>query len=135
MGVNYQARDEALRIINEATEEVLTVDPYYYIAPYLHDGEITKDCPFFKDNDISLPAKNLDSEDLKTISYLAKFYRNRLAYDPANINRYMWATGHVPYDKKTYDILCFQTNPYTMIPLTMSLEIHEKIAIRMEITL
>lgn len=132
---NYDVRNELRKILSETTEETLAVDPYYYIAPYLHKGHIDKNCPFFKDNDITLPSKHMDSEDLKTISYLSKFYRSRLAYDPKNIDRYMWATGHIPYTKSSYDILCFETLPYLIMPLNMELTIRENINLRMEITL
>lgn len=132
---NYEVRNELRKILSEAVEETLSVDPYYYIAPYLHKGVIDKNCPFFKDNNITLPSKYIDSEDLKTISYLAKFYRNRLAYDPRNIDRYMWATGHIPYTKSSYDILCFETLPYLMLPLDMKLSVHENMHLRVEITL
>jgi len=132
---NYKVRNELRKILSETVEQTLSTDPYYYIAPYLYKGEIDKDCPFFKDNNITLPSKLLASEDLKTIAYLAKFYRNRLAYDPRNIDRYMWATGHIPYSKSSYDILCFETSPYLNIPIDMALSVHENIHIYAEVTL
>ena len=48
------------------------------------------------------------SEDLKTISHLAPFQRNRVAYNPKNIDYYLRTLGNIPYNESAIDILCFE---------------------------
>ena len=122
--LNRDERNAVREALDLAVTHFLNEDPYYYVAPFLSEKEITKNCPFFENNGISLPPKVLTSEDLKTISYLAPFYRNRLAYDPKNIDRYLWATGHLDYSVSSFDLLCFEADPTWILTPNVTLGIN-----------
>ena len=135
--------DEVLDALSEAIENTINnfinTDIYYYIAPHLSKSTITKECPFFQDNRLTLstelvdPLENIDiypstqeypsdtlypsntvifrdytSEELKTIAYLGLFQRNRVAYNPKNIDFYLRTLGYLAYDKSLMNILCFE---------------------------
>lgn len=106
--------NETLNAVSEALKKTidhfLSADPFYYFAPYFFDGGIDKQCPFFRDNRVTLPLAQLSSSDLKTISYLAPFYRNRVAYNPKNIDYYLRATGWMKYDDTAMDIIVYREN-------------------------
>jgi len=104
---NDDIYDALTEVINSTVEHFLGGDPYYPIAPYLCSGEIDSTCPFFDDNRITLSEKGLSSDELKTISHLSTFYRNRVAYNPVNIDRYLQVLGHITYSQSSMDILCF----------------------------
>lgn len=133
--------NEILDALSEAIENTIAkyidTDVYYHIAPHLSSKEITKDCPFFEDNRITLSEEIFDienntttypsedlypsedeypidvifrdytSEELKTISYLGLFQRNRVAYNPKNIDFYLRTLGYLGYSESMMNILCF----------------------------
>ena len=73
--------NELLKIIYDIVDiDYLETNPYYNFCPSLYDGEIDSSCPFFARNNIDLDIDNLSSEDLKTISYLAVFNKERFEY-------------------------------------------------------
>lgn len=79
---------EILKIIYDIVDiDYLETNPYYNFCPSLYDGEIDDSCPFFENN-IDLNIKGLSSEDLKTISYLAIFNKERFAYSNQFIENY-----------------------------------------------
>ena len=103
---NKDVLDALSEAIQETINHFLITDPHYNIAPYFYDGEIGTDCTFFADNRITLAEFN-SSDDLKTISYLAPFYRNRIAYNPKNMDFYLRCIGHLSYSESAMDIVCY----------------------------
>ncbi|MGW8169629.1 MAG: hypothetical protein ACWGHH_06460 [Sulfurovaceae bacterium] len=106
--------NEILEAVSEHLKATLdyfkNIDVYYYIAPYLFRGDIDAACPYFQDNRITLNQSiQYTSDELKSISYLAKMYRNKIAYSPKNIDYYLQAIGYVKFNESAIDILCFET--------------------------
>jgi len=100
-----------LDAISEAIEETIKhfidIDVYYHIAPYLSTEIVDASCPFFADNRITIDENSTNSDDLKTISYLAPFQRSRVAYNPKNIDYYLRTLGHIKHSETASNILCF----------------------------
>jgi len=117
MTKNSELYDAVAEAIDQTILHFMVQDPYYYIAPFFSAQEISKKCPFFVDNRITLPEFDISSDDLKTMSYLAPFYRNRIAYNPKNIDNYLKALGHLKHDESGMDIICYESidceNPLT----------------------
>lgn len=105
---NDDVRTALSSILQETLEHFAKIDMFYYIAPYLHDGDINKEHPYFKNQRITLADINYTSDELKTIAYLAPQYRSRIAYNPANINKYLHCIGHLPQIQRGMDILCYE---------------------------
>lgn len=108
MNKNSDIYDAISEAIDATVAHFVKEDPYYYIAPYLSQMEIGKDCPFFADNRITLIDTDIASEDLKTMSYLATFYRDKIAYSPKNIDYYLRALGHLSHNESGMDIVCYE---------------------------
>ncbi len=113
--------NDVLDALSEAIEKTILnfidTDVYYFIAPYLSRKEISLDCPFFKDNRVSIQSEvgfpdtltdKQISDNLKTISWLSLFQRNRVAYNPKNIDYYLRTLGYIKYNESAMDILCFE---------------------------
>lgn len=109
MTKNNSIYDAVSKSIEDTIEHFIDDDPYYYIAPYLSKKEIDKRCPFFTDNRITLPDIDLCSDDLRTMSHLATFHRNRIAYNPKSLDHYLRLLKHIDYDQNGFDILCYET--------------------------
>ncbi|MFT7880442.1 MAG: hypothetical protein ABXS91_08620 [Sulfurimonas sp.] len=108
MTKNNSIYDAVSKAIEATINHFIGNDPYFYIAPYFYTGEIDKSCPFFGDNRITFPNYDIPSDDLKTMSHLAPFYRNRIAHNPKNINYYLRALSYIGYGESGFDILCYE---------------------------
>ena len=113
------------KIIDELIKQFLDVkelNPFWNVAPYFFET-ITfspscddyqngssmlniKDSPYFPDNNITIDEVE-DNEDLRTIAHLGKFFKNRVAYDPKNMDRYLWSLGILPYSETAFDVVCY----------------------------
>jgi len=104
---NNDILDALSEVIEATINHFLDYDPHYHIAPYLSSREILRDTTFFQDNRITL-SDYTASEDLKTMSYLAPFYRNRVAYNPKNIDFYLRSLGHLKYSEVGMKLICYE---------------------------
>jgi hypothetical protein len=106
-----QKLDETNSLINETIDKYIDDDAYYDTFPILSKQEIKSDNPYFKKHDITV-AKGLTSEEYKTISYLAPFYKEKVKYSVNNIERYLKFLGH-KVDKQVCTIMCLHKDaPY-----------------------
>jgi len=86
-------------------KEFVDVDIFRKIMPILSKGDITIDEDFLKINKISPNRnKNFSSEELKTISYLAPFWKEKIQYNVNDINRYLWFLGY-DFDNNPVDLV------------------------------
>jgi len=123
--------------IDKIIEEVISfflfnldLNVYYNVAPYLCEDVIfdptcqdykikstMKDIsksPYFPNNHITTDeVTNL--EDLRTVAHLSRFFKNRVAYNPKNIDRYLWSIGKMPYSETAFDIVCYNVCDCTNI--------------------
>ena len=121
----HQLYNEIDTIIDNIINEILTtpqLNPYYNFLPFFHEELIfdsecetyqnrsemldIKNSPYFHDNHITIDGIE-DNEDLRTIAHLSKFHKDRVAYDPKNLDRYLWSIGKLDYDKTSFDIVCY----------------------------
>ena len=118
----YNAIDTIIDEIIHEFLDIADLNPYFNIAPYFYEN-ITfnptcedyqngstmldiKDSPYFPNQNITIDGIE-DNEDLRTIAHLAKFHKDRIAYNPKNIDRYLWSIGQLPYSETAYDIVCY----------------------------
>ena len=93
------------------------LDPFYLFSPWIwglktdcitdDSTYIIRDSPYF--NEFKAIQSNLDNytdEDLRTMSYLARNYRDKVAYDPKNLDRYFQSIGLLPYGDRCFDMVC-----------------------------
>jgi len=79
--------------IDQTIEYFLNDDVYIDIYPALSGSLTQKDSPYFTATNITV-AQDLTPEEYKTISYMAKFYKEKVKYNPKEIERYMARIGH-----------------------------------------
>jgi len=117
------------------------LNPFYHIAPYLcGTSEVEKGCDsyltvcdledssFWRNEDITLPTKSasldkcemskkgkLSNEKMKTISYLATFYKNRIPFNPENIDYYLQCLGYLKIGESAFDIICIKNGNFSNI--------------------
>ena len=106
--------DNINTIINNTINNFIDIDYLYKVFPILSKKELTKDSIFFKDNKISLNTNlDLSQKELKTISYLSLFYKQKIKYNPKEIIRYLKFLGYdaniddvniMVFDKSNYSI-------------------------------
>ena len=67
---------------------------------------------YFADNNITVNSQPLNSDELKTISYLAPFLKEKMKYHIIEILRYLQITGNLLNieDKRVVDIQCVKIN-------------------------
>ena len=103
--------DETNKVINQTIDNFINDDSYFDTYPILSKSEIKRDNPYFLKHDIT-PVDGLTSEEYKTISYLAPFYKEKVKYSVNNIQRYLEFLGWKP-DRQVYTIMCLHKDaPY-----------------------
>ena len=118
--------DEIVRISELVIDKFKNEDIEFDIMPYLFKGSLSTKSAFFDDNNITL-SNYTSSEDLKTISHLAMFYKERVAYDPFNIVRYLRCIGHIGYDENPIEIGIYEKNHCGDIAYTIPLDSYRKL--------
>ena len=99
--------DRTNKHINETIDYGIQYDYLDYVFPILSKMELKKDSEFFKTNSITInPDLDLSSRELKTISYLAPFYKEKIKYNPKDIIRYLYFLGYLDVTTDDYTILC-----------------------------
>jgi len=97
--------DKVNEFINNAIDEYITDDIYFSLVPILSkSNEIDENNEFFKTYNIT-PISGLNSEEYKTISYLALFYKEKIKYNVKDIEKYLKICGY-QVDDDFMTILC-----------------------------
>ena len=118
--------DEIVRISELVIDKFKNEDIEFDIMPYLFKGSLSTKSAFFDDNNITL-SNYTSSEDLKTISHLAMFYKERVAHDPFNIVRYLRCIGHIGYDENPMEIGIYEKNHCGDIGYAIPLDSYKKL--------
>ena len=88
-------------------------DPYQDVIPSLSREDVKGITTYFRDNRITLKEDlELSEGELKTISYLAEFYRKRVAYNPMAINMYLATLGYCGWNDKPVKVVCYKKGMY-----------------------
>ena len=114
--------------INQTIDDKLEQDIFYEIAPFLSaKKEIGKDSGFFEQNRITINDA-LTPRERKTASYLAPFFKTKVAHNPKEIYRYLRFLGHdikysdievMAIDKnKTYNVATYSDDCITFTEYT-----------------
>ena len=89
--------DETNKLINETIDNFIDYDYLYYVFPILSKVELSSNADYFTANKISINMSlELNSDELKTISYLASFFKEKIRYNPKEIIRYLKILGYSP---------------------------------------
>jgi len=92
-------------IINSVIDNFFPKHPVYHIFPYFYNGSISTDSDFFHDNETPLSTTiTYSSDELKTISHLSLFHKNRIAYDPKSVDKMLQSTGLIPWTDTVFDM-------------------------------
>jgi hypothetical protein len=106
-GENNSHIKELNTIIDKTISNFFPKTPHYHIFPYLWDDELQTDSDFFYDNQtplITTPGHVYESDDLKTISHLSLFHKNRIAYDPKSVNTMLRSTGLIQWHESVFSM-------------------------------
>ncbi len=87
--------NNAIDAINGALKEYTTKDYYLDVMPILSKEELKPDSNYFTMGRIT-PNPVLTCDELKTASYLAPFYKNKMKYSPIEMYRYFFFMGYTP---------------------------------------
>jgi hypothetical protein len=101
--------DSFLKIVDDVIDENLEEDYIHYIFPIISNIELNREADYFIANNITLSDKQLNSDELKTISYLAPFYKEKVKYDVKQIIKYLGLLGHET-SESDIEILCSNIN-------------------------
>jgi len=97
--------------INTTIDKFIDDETYRDLLPALTYSETKRDSVFFQRYDIT-PANGLTSDEYKTISYLAQFYKEKIKYSVNNIQRYLEFLGWQP-SRQICTIMCLEEGkPY-----------------------
>jgi hypothetical protein len=104
--------DKVNNYINKTIDKGIQYDYFLDVFPILSKLELTYNSRFFKLNKITPNGIGLSDKELKTISYLAPFYKEKVKYNIKEIVRYLKFLG---YDVTNEDVtlMCLdKTKPY-----------------------
>jgi hypothetical protein len=93
--------DKVNNYINETIDKGIQYDYFLDVFPVLSKLELTYNSRFFKLNKITPNGIGLSDKELKTISYLAPFYKEKIKYNIKEIVRYLKFLG---YDVTNEDV-------------------------------
>ena len=94
--------------IDETIDHYISDDIFIKIFPILSPKEMTRNDDFFKINNITPNReKNFSSDELKTISYMANYYKEKVKYSVGEIERYLKFIGYDLSERAT-DIVCIE---------------------------
>jgi len=97
--------EEINTIIDSTINHFFPEHPVYHIFPYFYIGTITKDSDFFHDNETPLSdTLTYNSDDLKTISHLSLYHKNRIAYDPKSVDIMLRCTGKIAWHDSVFSM-------------------------------
>jgi len=106
--------DETNKLINETIDYGIKYDYLDYVFPILSDESFTIEDDFFRVNKISPNAGAFLSErELKTISYLALFYKEKVKYNNASIKKYLKILGYENTDASVTPLVLKKDGDYT----------------------
>lgn len=98
--------------INATIQHFVKEDVFEAYLPMLSPEAMSHDSDFFKSNHITV-ALGLNSEEYKTASYLALFYKEKANYSVDNINKYLKFIGY-DVSESPFDLLVMdKTKTYT----------------------
>jgi len=105
--------DNVNKNINATIDEFIKYDYLFYVFPVLSKIDIDINADFFKANNISInKSLELNTNELKTISYLAPFFKEKVRYNPKNIIRYLRIIGYYSnYDDVVIECIKNINNP------------------------
>lgn len=112
IGSRDKFTDAINRVINDTIEHFIDDDYLYRTMPILSKKSITKYSDFWNDFKISLN-RNIDftEDELRTISYLAPFYKNKAKYNIKEVVRYLQFIGYEA-NEDTLSVECFDRANY-----------------------
>jgi hypothetical protein len=93
--------DKVNNYINKTIDKGIQYDYFLDVFPILSKLELTYNSRFFKLNKITPNGIRLSDKELKTISYLAPFYKEKIKYNIKEIIRYLKFLG---YDVTNEDV-------------------------------
>lgn len=92
--------------IDETIDYHIGDDVFLKILPILSSKDLLITSDFFDINKITPnSAKSFSSDELKTISYMAKFYKEKVKYSVGEIERYLTFLGY-DLEERATDIVC-----------------------------
>jgi hypothetical protein len=92
-------------VIDKTIDKFFPTHPIYHIMPYFWKGELKIDSDFFHDNQTPLSETlTYSSSDLKTISHLSLYHKNRIAYDPKSVDRMLQSTGLIKWNETVFSM-------------------------------
>jgi len=101
--------DKVNEYINNTIDEYIDDDIYFKLVPILSKSDdVDETNEFFKSYNIT-PKSGLNSEEYKTISYLALFYKEKIKYNVKDIEKYFKFLGY-EIDDDFMTILCLEKN-------------------------
>ena len=100
--------DGVVDAIDQSIDFLIPENQYDYLMPIFSKNDIDIYSDFFKTNFITPNANaGLSSDELKTISYMAKFWKEKSRYNIYNINRYLSFIGYNDNDNGSFiDVIC-----------------------------
>ena len=96
--------DSVNNFINSTINNFIDDDTYFITVPILSNKEITQSNAYFKNSNIT-PEAGLTSDEYKTISYIAPFYKEKVKYSVNNIDKYLKMIGY-ELEEQVATILC-----------------------------
>ena len=96
--------DSVNRLLDQTIDEYIRYDYLDEVFPIMSVNEINIDSNYFKNNSIT-PNEVLSKEELKTASYLAPFYKEKVKYNVKEVYRYLNFLGH-DEQRDDVQILC-----------------------------
>ena len=98
--------DSVRDAIDETIDSLINDDAYLSLYPILSPSSIDIGNEFFGRNDITPNViAEMTSEELKTASYLAEFYKEKVTHNVGDIDRYLWFLGY-EHSGVAAEILC-----------------------------
>lgn len=95
-------RDALQEHISATIEYFLERNYYSYFAPIIApSSDVNED--FFRDNKIT-PNESATLFERKMMSHLIPFYRDRIIYNPRNVDNMIWASGHCARNERCFSI-------------------------------
>ena len=105
--------DKVNNYINKTIDKGIKYDYLLNVFPILSKLEIDYDSKFFELNKITPNGLNFSSDEFKTMSYLAPFYKEKVKYNVKEIVRYLKFIGY-DVDDEDVTLMCLdKEKPYS----------------------